>query len=869
MNNKISNKVIHDKSHQEYMPEETKTTLSNNKNNEQQITNKSILNKNKKPFYNKKQKNVSIGINLEKLIINKRKNNNINISNNQLDQINRNLSYNSIISNKKNINQNNSLSILSKSNKKPEGLKNLKHSTTNFNYNNNNVINKGKTYFVKNMDLTGETLEPSLSSGSKIINKSIMNNNIPRIYEKQKILQNSSLIIKNNSFANPNTNNNALIPPQRIKNCYTNLNINKNDSNRKKNKLKGIPFSLKKNKPRINAILQNNINNIDLNLENSEENIRPIYKNEKLLQKKKNMVNNKILSIKVGNNNKDIFLTEKNNNENLKKSFCNSDIKKSFLNDLNYKRISPLSKNGIYISPSKQGLEFIDNKSFKIVRKLDLGQNMDEESKKDMDVKFLDENNVKKGKIFNKVSKVKILHDNQKKKVMNKNNKLNNKNVSPNANINKNGNNGNNNMNTNNEKLDNKNNKINNSKMQRNKSDKNSANAKKNIENQQKSKMEDKIKLKISVENHKNSTGNNINNNVINPISESAKNNEEDEDIDTIEDSLKSSNHIISIHIFKTSNIYLSKTNIISCLKLLPKILSLENFIKISIHFCDLDTLNKLCLISKKYYKCIKPIINKIIMEKVYNYNKNNKDKYKNKIKSSLLKFSSLSEISKILLDKKYKDLLFENNCIYDEQIKKDLTRTLPGNISFQYGNENYNKLYHLLTAYANYNKNIGYAQGLNFLAASSIFIFEKEMDEFLFLDALIQKFNLENIIGLSNNLSIKLEEISNCLNKFFPKIKKYLESMNLNYEFFLAGWVLTLFSNSINNDYLFYIWDFMIIFGWKYFNCFIIAVLKKYENEILSLPQNKLTFYMKNILKNDSFQKDFETIMKSSFEFL
>ena len=92
---------------------------------------------------------------------------------------------------------------------------------------------------------------------------------------------------------------------------------------------------------------------------------------------------------------------------------------------------------------------------------------------------------------------------------------------------------------------------------------------------------------------------------------------------------------------------------------------------------------------------------------------------------------------------------------------------------------------------------------------------------------------------------------------------------MNLNYEFFLAGWVLTLFSNSINKEYLFYIWDFMIIFGWNYFNCFIIAVLKKYENEILSLPQNKLTFYMKNILKNDSFQKDFETIMKSSFDFL
>ena len=69
---------------------------------------------------------------------------------------------------------------------------------------------------------------------------------------------------------------------------------------------------------------------------------------------------------------------------------------------------------------------------------------------------------------------------------------------------------------------------------------------------------------------------------------------------------------------------------------------------------------------------------------------------------------------------------------------------------------------------------------------------------------------------------------------------------MNLNYEFFIAGWVVTLFSNSMDNQYLFYIWDYMIIFGWDYFYCFVAAVLKKYENEILSLQLNKLTFYMK-----------------------
>ena len=77
----------------------------------------------------------------------------------------------------------------------------------------------------------------------------------------------------------------------------------------------------------------------------------------------------------------------------------------------------------------------------------------------------------------------------------------------------------------------------------------------------------------------------------------------------------------------------------------------------------------------------------------------------------------------------------------------------------------------------------------------------------------------------------------------------------------------MTLFSNSMDNEYLFYIWDYMIIFGWDFFNCFIIAVLKKYEDDIILLPLNKLTFYMKNILRNKSFQIEFENIVKISFD--
>ena len=98
----------------------------------------------------------------------------------------------------------------------------------------------------------------------------------------------------------------------------------------------------------------------------------------------------------------------------------------------------------------------------------------------------------------------------------------------------------------------------------------------------------------------------------------------------------------------------------------------------------------------------------------------------------------------------------------------------MPYDNSFLYGKENYNKLYHILSAYSNYNKNIGYAQGLNFLAANSIFIFEKEVDVFLFLDALIQKFNLENITKIMNDI-LKTEEFENNFNNIINVTFQYL----------------------------------------------------------------------------------------------
>ena len=305
-------------------------------------------------------------------------------------------------------------------------------------------------------------------------------------------------------------------------------------------------------------------------------------------------------------------------------------------------------------------------------------------------------------------------------------------------------------------------------------------------------------------------------------------------------------------------------------LKLLYTIFQSNEFKTLLLNYCDIDLLNKICLLSKKIYSFMKPLIYDKINCMIYKNNKNHKNL---KIKKYLMKnFSPISKYSPALIRKKYTDLKFENNHKYDTEIKKDLTRTFPDNNLFKYGNNYYNKLYHVLTAFSNYNKNIGYAQGLNFLAAHIIYFFDEEIDEFIFLDSLIHKFDLEKILCTSNNNNFYiqlLEDITKYIKQKLPKLSKYLSEIKLNFDFFTTNWVLTLFSNSMETKNLFFIWDYMIIFGWKFFRCFVVAVLMNFENGILKAKHDNITFIMKNMLKNEQFNSDFESIISSTIEML
>ena len=287
------------------------------------------------------------------------------------------------------------------------------------------------------------------------------------------------------------------------------------------------------------------------------------------------------------------------------------------------------------------------------------------------------------------------------------------------------------------------------------------------------------------------------------------------------------------------------------------------------IKFLDKKSLLVLSSLNKIFYNNLRKKIYKYFYDKIIKHNGNKE--FILKILSSLRKYAS-----KILKCKDSKELKSKYETYkkakskYDLIILQDISRTFPNEPNFNVNSINYKKLYNILIAYSNFNKNIGYAQGLNFLAARSIIIFKNEEKVFLFLDGLINRFNLGFFLSINNQkLSKQIKYCSQLLNKYCNNFINYLKSKLVNHDFFTTSWLLTLFSNSMDKKKLYICWSFMTIFGWKFFYSFIIQIILFYEKNLIKIDESKLSIEMKELLKCDTFLNDFNNIIKNTLSFM
>ena len=285
------------------------------------------------------------------------------------------------------------------------------------------------------------------------------------------------------------------------------------------------------------------------------------------------------------------------------------------------------------------------------------------------------------------------------------------------------------------------------------------------------------------------------------------------------------------------------------------------------VSFLDQKSIVVLSSLNRMFHKNFRNLFFNYLSNKLLS---EEKDILINKILRSIFKYSSFEEKNTKEIRSFYESMKYPNK-LYISIINNDMSRTFPEDPNFKEGNRYYHILFNLLTCYSNYNKNIGYAQGLNFLFGNAIYLFSSEEDIFLFVDGFINFLKLENFLGIDNqkNLPEEINHFSNILQKYIPNIINVFNKKFVKIEIFLTNWLLTIFSCSMKRRNLILCWCFMILFGWKFFYCFVMQILVQYQKIIYDSNEIELCNKMKNILHSDEFNKDINSIICKTIDFM
>ena len=197
--------------------------------------------------------------------------------------------------------------------------------------------------------------------------------------------------------------------------------------------------------------------------------------------------------------------------------------------------------------------------------------------------------------------------------------------------------------------------------------------------------------------------------------------------------------------------------------------------------------------------------------------------------------------------DKYYVKDLYQN--LENEPIKedletviiKDLDRTFPLCQFFRekYGNGQ-RKLYKVLLAYSKYNKNVGYVQGMGFLAAVFL-IYMDEESSFYMLHSLMKKYKLEGLYYDNfPDLKKKCFVLLNMQKKYINKLYNIFQRDGIVPTMYASSWFISLFARTVDFNIAVRILDCFFLEGFKVIYRISLALFKLSENAFCSAKKGE-----------------------------
>jgi hypothetical protein len=153
-----------------------------------------------------------------------------------------------------------------------------------------------------------------------------------------------------------------------------------------------------------------------------------------------------------------------------------------------------------------------------------------------------------------------------------------------------------------------------------------------------------------------------------------------------------------------------------------------------------------------------------------------------------------------------------------------------------------------LLYAYNVYDEEVGYCQGMNFIAAMFLTFLPEEEAFWMFVAVMneepyeMRELFLENMAGTHKSLFVA----DKLIQKLLPKLAYHFKRESIHISMFATQWVMTIFASTFPFDLVARVWDSFIVEGWKVVYRITLALLDYATPELLELSIEEVFDYFR-----------------------
>ncbi|XP_021930020.1 growth hormone-regulated TBC protein 1-like isoform X1 [Zootermopsis nevadensis] len=127
--------------------------------------------------------------------------------------------------------------------------------------------------------------------------------------------------------------------------------------------------------------------------------------------------------------------------------------------------------------------------------------------------------------------------------------------------------------------------------------------------------------------------------------------------------------------------------------------------------------------------------------------------------------------------------------------VKTDLPRTFPDNIFFSAGASHQQQLYNILVAYAHDNHQVGYCQGLNYIAGLLLLVTKSEDMTFWLLKVLVEHILPNYYTRTMDGVITDIEVLEELVRLKVPEVHQHVSSIGLPWAVVTTKWFICLFA--------------------------------------------------------------------------